>query len=152
MNKRSDIMVIRMKNYEIDKFGEFLLSLPLKGKESRMRTRFIKILQERALVVQQEQMEVISEYVKKDEDGNPLRKKVDGREVWDVIEGKEKEFEQQMYEILSEDCIIEINAERKEMYEVVKNAVLNCDKEFSGQEAFEYDRFCEIVEDCVDDG
>jgi len=67
-------MVIRMKNHEIDKFGEFLLSLPLKGKESRMRTRFIKLLQERALVVQQEQMEVISEYVKKDENGNPLRK------------------------------------------------------------------------------
>ena len=143
-------MVIRMKNYEIDKFGEFLLSLPLKGKQSRLRTRFIKLLQERAMAVQQEQWAIISECVKKDQNGNPLKKIADGQEVWDIKEGKEDEFKQQMLELALEDCVIEINAERREMYEVIKDAVLNCDRVFCGQEAKDYDRFCDIIEGCAD--
>ena len=139
-------MIIKLKNYEIDDFGQFLLSLPLKGKQSRLRSRFIKLLQERALQVQEEQMAIINEYVKKDEQGKPKRKMKNGQEVWDIKDGKEEEFQEQMREIAFEDCIIEITAEREEMYQVVRDAVLNCDKVFSGEEAIKYDRFCDIIE------
>lgn len=137
-------MAIRMYNVEIEQFANFLLGLNLKGKESRMRTRFIKTLQERMALVKEEHLDLIKQYSEKDENGEPKIIEKDGQQVYDVqdMEAFNKEYN----ELMLEELVVEETVANKDVLNAVRNAVLNCDQEFSGQDALVFDRFCEIVE------
>jgi hypothetical protein len=137
-------MAITMHNVEVESFGNFLLELSLKGKESRMRTRFIKVLQERMELVKAEHQELIKQYANFNDDGEPEVIEKDGQQVYDIKDISA--FNKDYNELMMEKFIIDETASNKDMVEAVKNAVLNCDKVFSGQEALVFDRYCEIVE------
>jgi hypothetical protein len=137
-------MTIRMHNVEVDSLGSFLLELNLKGKDSRMRTRFIRLLQERMELIRTEHQELVKQYAELDESGEPKTIERDGQSVYDIkdIPAFNKEYNELMMELF----VIEVSEANKDMIEVVRNAVLECDKEFSGQEALVFDRYCEIME------
>jgi hypothetical protein len=140
-------MNIRMNNMEIEPIGNFLLSLELKGKSSRMRTRFIKILQEQAKLVRLELMDIIKQYAVLDEEGNPKTSINENKDlVYDIKEVEQHLFEIEVNELYGEIFTIEVTESNKEMIKVVRNAVIDCDRVFSGQEAMVFDRYCEIME------
>ncbi|MGE7092046.1 hypothetical protein ACQKII_11460 [Lysinibacillus sp. NPDC048646] len=140
-----------IKNYEIGELQAFLFNLILKGKESRMRTRFIKLLEQQLNLVNQERQQLVDEYAEKDKDGEIIYtiEIVDGKEIEMPLfsEEAEKEVQQQILTLLHEDFIIEESAEKIEMLHILQDIVLNCDLEFTGKKATLYDRFCEIFED-----
>ncbi|EON72823.1 hypothetical protein [Lysinibacillus sphaericus] len=140
-----------IKNYEIGELQAFLFNLILKGKESRMRTRFIKLLEQQLNQVNQERQQLVDEYAEKDKNGEILytTEIVDGKEIEMPLfsEEAEKEVQQQILTLLHEDFIIEETAEKIDMLRILQEIVLNCDLEFTGKKATLYDRFCEIFED-----
>lgn len=136
----------KIKVSQIKEFAEFLLSLELRGRESRMRTRLIKQLDQKLKDVQQEfQEHILKEYCNLDDDGNPKTKEVNGQYYWDIKDGCQEDFNREYRELWNEEYIIE-GENNREMLLTVKDAVLNCDQLFSGQEALKYDEYCELVE------
>lgn len=135
---------MNIRNNDLIGLGSFLMELKLKGKKSRMRTRFVKRLQEQLNLIQEEKDGIIKTYGILDHDGNVKTKVVNGTEVYD-IENREQ-CEKEILELYNETLVIEENEENREMLITVGEAILNCDKEFQGQDALDYDLYCEMFE------
>jgi hypothetical protein len=136
---------MKINNSYIEDFATFILSFRLKGKENRMRNRFVKILQQQLKLIQEEHKELLEEYCKKDAEGNFNTINKDGRSFYDIddVRGFQVEFD-----ILMQEYFIIPNDEANtEMLTTVKEIILNCDKEFSGQEALKYETYCEMFEE-----
>lgn len=141
-----------MKNYEIGELQSFLFNLILKGKESRMRTRFIKLLEDQIDLIKMERQQLINDYALKDESGEIVTgtREIHNKEEEVVVfpsEEAEKEAQMQIMLMMNEDFIMEETADKIEMLTTLQNIILNCELEFTGQKAVLYDRFCEIFED-----
>lgn len=141
-----------MKNYEIGELQSFLFNLILKGKESRMRTRFIKLLENQIELIKLERQQLINDYALKDDKGEIVTetKELHNKEEEIVVfpsEEAEKEAQMQIMLMMNEDFIIEETTEKIDMLITLQNVILNCDLEFTGNKAVLYDRFCEIFED-----
>ncbi|POZ57263.1 hypothetical protein LYSIN_02047 [Lysinibacillus sphaericus] len=140
-----------IKNYEISELYAFLFNLILKGKESRMRTRFLKLLEDQLNLVNQERQQLVADYADKDDNGEVLYNKeiVDNKEIEIPIFDKdaEKEVQRQILTLLHEDFIIEETADKLDMLQVLQEILLNLDLEFTGKKATLYNRYCEIFED-----
>lgn len=136
---------MKLRNIEIEPFVEFLMSFELKGKESRLRTRLVKLLNEKLANFRDEHLELVKDYANLDENKNPvIIDKGDGTQAYDIE--NIDEFNYQYDLLMFEEFTIENTEERNEMLTFVKDMVLDCDKVFSGIEALRYDRFCDIVE------
>lgn len=141
-----------MKNYEIGELQSFLFNLILKGKESRMRTRFISLLDNQVELIEKERQLLINDYASKDDEGDikTETKVINDKEqhivVFPSIEA-EKEAQIQIMLMMNEDFIIEETVDKIEMLKTLQNIILNCNLEFTGQKAVLYDRFCEIFEE-----
>ncbi|ALA47850.1 hypothetical protein ABE137_12710 [Brevibacillus laterosporus] len=135
---------MRIKNGDLEDFAKFLMSFELIGKESRLRTRLVKILMEKFKAVTEEHNDLIRQFARFDEDGEPYIIEINGQRAYDVPD--RQAFNREYFLLMNEDTIIEENEERKEMLLFIKELILNCDKTFKGKEAFEYDSWCEIVE------
>lgn len=138
-------MILVFKNYEIKAFGDFLYELSLKGKDSRMRSRFIGILEEQLALISKERDILLQDYAKKDENDEPVRDKDEKGQEFVILEDSFS-FNMEVSKLMNEDFIVEVKNEKVEMIKVIQDVVLNVDKEFSGVEAERYDRFCEILE------
>jgi cupin superfamily acireductone dioxygenase involved in methionine salvage len=136
---------MRMHNIEVESLGKFLLGINLKGRESRMRTRFIKLLQERIELISAEHQELIKQHSVKDENGEPKTiENEQGQKVYDIVDMQT--FNKDYNELMIEEFVIEVTESNRSMIEVVSNAVFDCDEMFSGQDALVFDRYCEIME------
>lgn len=135
-----------IKNEDIAGFGKFLLKFELKGEQSRMRTRLVKQLQEKLDSISQEKQDLIQDYAKKDENGEIVKEinEETNEEFIPLTDGKEYYFE--LHKLMTEDFVLEETPNTIKVLEFVKDLVLNCDWTFSGEEAMEYDKWCEIVE------
>ncbi|HAU34732.1 hypothetical protein MKX57_06760 [Lysinibacillus sp. FSL M8-0216] len=141
-----------IKNYEIGELQSFLFNLILKGKESRMRTRFIKLLEDQIELLKVERQQLINDYALKDENGEIVTetKEIHNKEEEIVLfqcEEAEKEAQMQIMLMMNEDFIMEETADKIEMLTILQSIILNCDLEFTGNKAVLYDRFCEIFEE-----
>ena len=134
-------MIVRIENRYLKQAIDLLFNLSLRGKQSRHRTRFIKLLNERFVQVEEERKQLAEEFAEKDKDGKPIVENDRYKIVGDNREQFQKEFE----ELMSEDFVIE-GENYKETLEVVKDILLNCDEYFSGEQAFVYDYLCEQFE------
>lgn len=138
-------MTIRMYNAEVETVAEYLLGLSLKGKESRMRTRFIKKLQEQMDTIKAEHLEILKEYSNLNENGEPnVIENDEGQQVYDIkdLDAFTKEYN----DLISEAFVIEVTEANKDVIKSVRKSVWNDEKEYSGQDALFYDRICEIIE------
>ncbi len=138
-------MNLVLKNYEIKALGDFLYELSLKGKDSRMRSRFITILEEQLGLINREREILVSDFSKKDAEGNPIVEADEEGKEFVVIEDRYT-YNLEVTKLMSEDFIIEAKDDRLDMLKSIQSVILNVDKEFSGFEAERYNRFCDIVE------
>jgi hypothetical protein len=138
-----------IQNKDLIGLGNFLADLTLKGSASRLRTRFIKKLQEQLNKVDEEKQEILKNYGELDEKGNIKTKEENGSKVY-VISDREA-CEKEMLELFDEVMVIEENQENEKMLKIIRDAVLNCEREFTGQMAFDFDRYCELFENLTYD-
>jgi hypothetical protein len=136
---------MKIKNGDIEDFATFLLSFKLKGTENRMRNRLVRKLQEHLNVIQDEHKDLLDEYCKKDEEGNFQTTIKDGKKIYDIDDVLS--FQSEFQKLMNEEFILLNDESNEQMFSTVKDIVLNCDKEFSGKEALEYEIYCEILEE-----
>lgn len=136
---------MKLLNVELEAFVNFLMEESLNGKQSRMRTRFCKLLSEQIKLIKDEEHQLIIKYCKKENDGT-LKTKIDEqqREVYDIE--NTHLLNNDIKELYLEEYILDNTEEKKELFLTIKNIVENTQRTFKGNEALEYDRFCEIVE------
>lgn len=137
-----------MYNFEIENFGQFLIAMNIKGgKQSRMRTRFIKVLNERLSVIENERKELLEKHADKDEEGNP-KYTIVNEELGQVeyIVSDKGLLGKEITELWNEEFVIDESEANRDLLTTVKNAVLEYEGELSGAEAAIYDRLCEIIE------
>ena len=138
-------MYLVMRNFELKVFGDFLYGLSLKGKESRMRSRFVTLIENQLQLIQKERDILLMDYAKKDEEGNPITEQDEEGKSFVVI-SEPASYNLEISKLMSEEFVIEVKDDNKEMIKTVAEIVLNIDKEFSGFEAESYNRLCDILE------
>lgn len=138
---------MRIKNGEVEKFAQFLLSLKLKGAENRVRTKFVRILQNHLKEVQKDHEQLLEEYCGKDENGQFITVEKDGKSFYDIedVAGFQKEF----INLMEEELIIPVDESMEVMLEKVYNILVNIEIEFSGREALEYETYLEMFEEAI---
>lgn len=138
---------MKIMNSEIEEMSRFLLNLKLRGFENRMRNKFLKLLTNHLKTVQEEHIDLLKEYCKTNEQNEFLTITQDGKTFYDIddVEG----FQKQYVKLMEESLYIEVNDGTIEMLSSVKNIILNCDMEFSGNEALKYESYCELFENEV---
>lgn len=133
-------MIVRIENGKLAQVINLLYDLPLRGKQSRYRTKFIKLLNAQLEEYRQDFEQLLKEHCHLDESGEPIVKDDNTYDVKDVeayLKDK-KEMDEEVF-------VIE-GVSKQDMLKTVKEILMNCDREFSGQEAMIYDYICERFE------
>jgi len=131
---------MKLKNSEINGLAEFLASEKLVKKQSRMRTKFLKLLNESVNETEEFRKELLEKYSKKDNDGNAL---IETNSY--VLEDAEV-FNKEFLELMNEDFIIDETESKRGMLQNIKRILENTNTEFEGVKAFQYDAWCEAFE------
>lgn len=133
-----------IKNYDVQKIGEFLLNLSLKGKQTRMRSRFINLLQEHLNQINEEKQQLFEDYSKKDENGNPIKETVDGQTGFKV----DNQYYKELAVLMDEDFILEETPKMMDMLLTIQEIIFGLeDMEMSGDEAMTYGMIYDLFEE-----
>lgn len=142
-------MHIKIKHGHLNVLTQILDSLKMSVKESRMRTRFIRmLLKYNEEVLMPQKILILEEFcTKSEEDGRPLFKDKEKGEY--LFEDPEKEdmARKELSDFLDEDYIIECDEYNKMMILSVANSLLDSeDFQVSGELADVVDVLCEQFE------
>lgn len=139
---------MKIRNREIEHLGRLLYELSLKGKVSRMRTRFVNILETHLQnVIIREQIELLQQYSKKNENGDMLQ---DENGAIILEKDMSKEYHQEYDLLMDEHFHIDLSDANKLMILSVAQLMLDGDFEVSGEVAEMYDMWCEVFEEAID--
>jgi len=154
--------LISNERFGIPSIYGWLLSQKLHGKESRNRTRFLKILEEHQKQVDEDRKNLLEEHTERDKDGNLLYETSDengkvtistkgGPESsFKIADNKRESLEKTMQAYVKEVFKIDNTPERREAITVVKDLLLNSEDEFSGVLALRYEEWCDAFEHMVE--
>lgn len=134
-------MQVKIENQKLGQAVNLLFTLPLKGKQSRHRSKFIKELEVKLKDFSDQERELLKEHCNLDEEGNP--KTIENGTKWDV---KNLDlFTIDRTELYEEERVFE-GGDAQGMIKTLKDVLLNCDREWCGQDAVIYDYLCEKFE------
>lgn len=137
---------MKIRNYNIPLLADVLYELKLKGKESRMRTRFRKmILEHYANIVEPERLQLIEEYAVRDENGEIQYEDEEKKRIT-----LKADFYSEFNELINEYYIIEENETNKDMLLNIAQIMLNADYDFSEDLADLYDLWCDEFERIIE--
>ncbi|MED4916705.1 DUF1617 family protein [Geobacillus thermodenitrificans] len=134
-------MIVRIEKSKLAAIINLLYDLPLKGKQSRHRTKFIKLLHERLEEYREDIKQLLKEHCNLDESGEPVVKDDNTYDVKDI-----EAYIKDKKELDEEEIVIE-GGDVQGMLKTVKEILFNCDREFRGEEAMIYDYICEKFEE-----
>ena len=116
------------------------LNTPLHNKQARARNRFLKIISERNQELEDNRMELLKQYCKKDKEGEPVMKKTDnGLQEYDFVEEDYEKFQKEYGEMQIEDFIIDILPSNKEDIMIVRDILDDLKKPLELRESFVYE-------------
>lgn len=133
------MLEVKIKNNMLNETIDFFFGMSLKGKESRMRTRFIKLLSTEVERVAEEENGILKEYCVLNDDGE-LEQNEDGTAI--IKKGKEEVLMDERLELLNEEFIID-DSNSQNMLMTVRKILDDCDMELSERKAVLYDYLCE---------
>lgn len=138
---------LRFKTSDITSFVLWLSKLPLGGKESRERTRFLRLTSPFIQDFEKSRVELAQKYARKDESGNPVKVRDEKGERYDFDPMGIVTFTQELAELLKEEIVIDILPSNRQTLVFIKTITLNTDFQFSGDDAEWYDSVCGIFEE-----
>jgi len=124
----------KIKNKFIVGLGSWLNELPLSGKESRERTRFVSLLVDRLTEVEKFRTDLLEKHVKKDEKGEKKKVMIEEQEIWDMTPENQVSYGKELTDLMDEEFVIDVLEGNKEKVKVVKNIVLNTSYVFGPKE------------------
>lgn len=132
---------MKIKKIDLNSFIGYLHSLKLDRVDSRMRSRFKKILVDKYQDFVDELNEINESYAKKDENNQIIF--INDKMTFE----NDKKRKEDVAELLLEEIVIDQNEENKKMLLSIRESVLNRGpSELEGADADTYDTACEIVE------
>ncbi|TPG68898.1 hypothetical protein EEL31_10395 [Brevibacillus laterosporus] len=140
-----EMIHVKLANYELATLYKMLYELELTGKQSRMRTRFCKLLENRINETQDERDKLIRQFAKYDENGQVVTQKDEKQKEYITIHDVNA-FNKEMDILMREDFTLDETEERKDMLLTVSDIILNIETSFSKEDAISYDRYCEVFE------
>jgi len=146
---------LTLPNYTIVPLAGWLANQNLTGLASRCRTRFIRILSERAQEIEKTRIELCEKHSAKIKEGE--------KEVLVYIDGKGKDttkfedmvsykiadrkaFDEEYSIYMKETLVLDITKERMETLMNVKNIILNTEATFEKEGAVMYEEWCSLFE------
>ena len=159
----------KIKNYliypndQVKILPVFLNEMMLHGKESRARTKFVKILVDKIAEINAEKEKMILTYCKKNDkkeplflyteitekDGKPVpveketTERAKGQRYAFETKEDETKFETEWKDFINEDFIIDILPSNSEIINTVAKLVFETTSQFSGNDAALYNEWCE---------
>lgn len=147
MKKKATTPAFRLGKVHLTGLAAWLNQLPLEGKRSRMRTRFVAKLAQSIALTEKERKQILEKAVVKE-------KGEDGKEVWKtqtvdnlppqfvLSPEKIEDFQKEMTELYSEDFVMSVTPETEEMVAVIKDIILNTNHVFgvTGEERTEQEK------------
>lgn len=153
----------------IDTLQEWLAKLLLHGKDSRNRTRFNKLINDRVIEIDEEKKRLLEdnatkkngkivyqipklrdEKIVKDKDGNPILEDTttppQGPMQFKLSKEAEQKFWKEFNTFLNEDLILDITPSTSEIIHTVRDIILDTKEEFQGRMAMRYDEVCQAFE------
>jgi hypothetical protein len=138
---------MRLPNYLVTPFVEFLHSLELPFRQSRLRTKMIKVAQKQLREIEEGRQELLEKYGDKDKEGQLVKEKLeDGTSRIPMSEESAKGFQKDYRELMQEDWILDENESNKDMLLAIKDIILNYDGVVQGELATQLDMFAEVFE------
>lgn len=132
-------MLVFLKAH-LEKHIVFLHQLTLEAKESRIRTRFKKLLVEHYQHFHEEMEELKEQHMLKNEDGSfVIRNEA-------MVPQDTRKLQAELQELLEEQVLIESTAERMPMLQAMYQILQNCSLQLEGEKADVYDQLCEQLE------
>jgi hypothetical protein len=146
-----------LKNQYVIPLLSFLELQELSGKKSRMRTRFIKLITDRAKEIEEERLKICKQFAEKRKEEGSEEELVVGydKENKETTEARSiktykiadmEGFEKAYGEILAEDLVLDVTDGNKDTFEWTKNIVLDSETKLIGRDAVAYEGFCEAFE------
>ncbi|PPD59324.1 DUF1617 domain-containing protein [Staphylococcus pseudintermedius] len=132
-------MKLTLKNVEINKVSTFMYKLELKAKQSRSRTKFMRLLDEKQEEYKEGNDKLLSMYAVKDEAGQP--KIVDNQ--YEFENGNLEKYIDERAELDNEEVIINLEDYPK-VFETLFEVLDELDIQLKEEDAVTYDRLCEV--------
>ncbi|NMI02870.1 hypothetical protein HF638_02725 [Paenibacillus sp. SZ31] len=124
----------------LEKHIVFLHQLKLEAKESRIRTRFKKLLVEHYQQFHEEMEELKEQHMLKNEDGSFVLRN------GNMVPRDSLTLQTELQELLEEQVMIESTAERMPMLQAMYGILQSCSLQLEGETADVYDQLCEQFE------
>lgn len=142
-------MEIRLANNILEDTIGLLYELSLKGKQSRHRTKFVQLLGEEHKHLLENEKQLLLENCYLDDEGQPKTK--ENGKYYDVKDVQN--YTKERVELHKEEVVIG-GANLQVTLKTVKEALRDCDEEFSKEKAVLYGHLCEVfkVDEEIEDG
>ncbi|MDP9698883.1 hypothetical protein SAMN05720606_10879 [Paenibacillus polysaccharolyticus] len=132
-------MLVFMKA-NLEKYILFLHELKLESKDSRVRSRFKKVLVEHYQQFQEEMHELKEQHMLKNEDGSfVMRNRA-------MVPRDVHKLQHELQELLEEKVLIEATGERLPTLQGINQILQQCTLQLEGETADVYDELCEQFE------
>ena len=136
-------MKIEIENGKLAAASNYLYGLKLVRKQSRMRRRFISLLNERIKTYEEDRTELLEEHSNKDEDDKAIIHD-DQYDIKDMVA-----FSNDLKELNEEKFVIE-GGDNREMIRTVQEILKKFeDEEYEAQQSEIYDYLCDVFK--IDD-
>ena len=132
--------MLEIRNSDLVQAKSFLYDLKLKPKLSRDRTKLVKLIDEKIKDLSDASNEIIQQYAKKDENGNPIIN--DNMVEFDNVENR-IEFEREDTILINELSKINLD-EYPNVYDSIQQALYELDVELDKEKAETYELLCEL--------
>ena len=127
------------------------MAMELSVKESRMRTKFNRIIAEQWNIgVIAEVDAIILDRADIGQDGKPMRKSNDSNAIQFKSITSEEEAINLIGELENEEFYIDLTPSNKDMILSIANSILNCDLKVSNEVAILIDSWCEQFENALE--
>lgn len=135
---------------ELKAVNEILVGFKLKGKESRLRMKLVRAINNHLEEFEADEKQLFEEYVIKGEDGTPVEisREVDGKSISTYDFEDEPKFLEELKVLHTEKVILDQKDLKESLY-VILTAIDEFDGELSGQEAIAHDLLYEKIADSL---
>ncbi|MGE7916525.1 hypothetical protein [Lysinibacillus xylanilyticus] len=142
---------IFLKNRNLKELSDFVMAMELSVKESRMRTKFNRIIAEQWNIgVIAEVDAIILDRAEIGQDGKPMRKSNDNNAIQFKSITSEEEAINLITELENEEFYIDLTPSNKDMILSVANSILHSDLKVSNEVAILVDSWCEQFENALE--
>lgn len=137
-------MKISIENKELVSIHNFVFGLIIKGKKSRGRSKFLKLIMRKIDELNEDRKEILERYADKDDEGKPI-KQSDGNYKFEDSDENTRLANAELAELNKEVAVIEYGEYVNNINEL-EEFLIDYDGEMSGQDAQAFDTLLDAFE------